>query len=187
MTERVRLLLAHGVDPDGLGYHPIYAARTAYELATLAGNVEIAELLAAAGAKVADIDPVDQLLSRCLAGDAVGTRAMVQASPELLPAAIRRAPATVARAVQTGRLGAVQLALELGFAVNARMSGEHRQTALHTAAEGGHVAIAELLVAAGADVGARDTSFDGTPLDWAEHLGQADVAHVLRARVPPAP
>lgn len=51
MIERVRLLLDHGVDPDGRGYHPAYGDRTAYQLAVAAGNREIADLLTQAGAR----------------------------------------------------------------------------------------------------------------------------------------
>ncbi|WP_020580347.1 ankyrin repeat domain-containing protein [Actinopolymorpha alba] len=56
MVDRVRLLLDHGVDPDGLGYHPIFGDRTAYQLAVGAGHHEIARLLADAGAATT-VDP----------------------------------------------------------------------------------------------------------------------------------
>jgi hypothetical protein len=45
-TERVRLLLDHGVDPDNRGYHPIYGDRSAAELAAAAGHDEIVGMLA---------------------------------------------------------------------------------------------------------------------------------------------
>lgn len=44
-TERVRLLLDHGVDPDNRGYHPIYGDRSAIELAAAAGHDDIVALL----------------------------------------------------------------------------------------------------------------------------------------------
>lgn len=56
MPARIRLLLRHGVDPDGLGYHPNFGNRTPYELAVLAGNRECAGLLADAGARTAGVD-----------------------------------------------------------------------------------------------------------------------------------
>jgi len=44
-TDRVRLLLDHGVDPQSRGYHPIYGDRTAAELAAAAGHDDIVALL----------------------------------------------------------------------------------------------------------------------------------------------
>jgi hypothetical protein len=40
-------------------------------------------------------------------------------------------------------------------------------TALHTAAYTGRADLVRLLIAAGADLEARDTAFDSTPLSWA--------------------
>jgi hypothetical protein len=45
-TDRVRLLLDHGVDPDSRGYHPIYGSRSAAELAAASGHDDIVALLA---------------------------------------------------------------------------------------------------------------------------------------------
>ena len=44
-TDRVRLLLDHGVHPDNRGYHPIYGDRSAAELAAAAGHDDIVALL----------------------------------------------------------------------------------------------------------------------------------------------
>ncbi len=53
-------------------------------------------------------------------------------------------------------------------------------TPLHAAAEHDDVDLARLLLAAGADPTRRDPDFDGTPLDWARHLGHDEVAKILR-------
>lgn len=45
-TDRVRLLLDHGVDPTTRGYHPIYGDRSAAQLAATAGHDDIVALLA---------------------------------------------------------------------------------------------------------------------------------------------
>jgi ankyrin repeat protein len=46
-ADRVRLLLAHGVDPAGMGTrHPIHAGRAAIDEAVLLGHREVVELLA---------------------------------------------------------------------------------------------------------------------------------------------
>jgi hypothetical protein len=48
-TARVATLLAHGVDPNTRGYHPILGDSTAYEIAVRNGHTAAAALLAGAG------------------------------------------------------------------------------------------------------------------------------------------
>ncbi|GAA3563737.1 hypothetical protein GCM10022222_54460 [Amycolatopsis ultiminotia] len=62
-TERVRLLLACGVDPDTPGYHPILGDRSAYEVAVGNGQEPVARLLADAGASSIRLDDVDRVVS----------------------------------------------------------------------------------------------------------------------------
>ncbi len=80
-TQRVALMLAHGVDPDGQGTrHPTLRGLRPIERARLAGAVRNAELVADAGAQPVQADRVDSVLAasargdraeveRCLAGD----------------------------------------------------------------------------------------------------------------------
>lgn len=58
-TERVRILLDHGVDPNTTGYHPIFGDQTAYELAVRNGHRPAARLLAQAGGRSERLDVVD--------------------------------------------------------------------------------------------------------------------------------
>jgi len=51
-----------------------------------------------------------------------------------------------------------------------RARDETGATALHVAAFHGHHAVADVLLAAGADVNARDGMYDATPLGWATHF-----------------
>lgn len=164
MLERVRLLLAHGVDPDGQGYHPNYGTRTPYQLALAAGNREIAQLLAEAGATTTGIEVAQEFLSACMAGDRPEAERLRAVDPSLPGRAIAAEPAAVAKAVDTGRLEAVRLLLDVGFDVNAGGT-----TALHEAAWRGDIPIAQLLLDRGADPHRRDHRFDGTPLGWAKH------------------
>ncbi len=53
-------------------------------------------------------------------------------------------------------------------------------TALHLAAQVGHLELVRLLTARGADPTIRDALHGGTPLGWAEHSGQRAVAEFLR-------
>ena len=60
LPSRVRLALAHGADPDRRARHPVFGGRTPYEGAVRNGNLEIAELLAAAGAGTDGVDPTER-------------------------------------------------------------------------------------------------------------------------------
>jgi ankyrin repeat protein len=61
--------------------------------------------------------------------------------------------------------------------VNAK--GAHNKTPLHWAAENGHKAVVELLLAHGADLSARD-HFNFTALDLALKAGHVESAELLR-------
>lgn len=63
----------------------------------------------------------------------------------------------------------------------ARVTDEHGKTPLHWAAEHNRLAIAAMLLDAGADVEA-ETSWGATPLDWAATMGSTKVADLLVAR-----
>jgi ankyrin repeat protein len=60
-----------------------------------------------------------------------------------------------------------------------------RTAALHEAASRGDVAMVELLLELGADPALRDTEFGATPLGWARHSRQDEVARFLADRTPP--
>jgi ankyrin repeat protein len=53
-------------------------------------------------------------------------------------------------------------------------------TALHLAAQCGHLAMARLFLETGADLTIADANYNSTPLGWAEHFGQHEVAELLR-------
>lgn len=63
----------------------------------------------------------------------------------------------------------------------ARRYGPHAATLLHLAVEHDRPDFAELALARGVDPALRDTSFDATALDWAEHFGHDALAARLRA------
>ncbi|MEP6798579.1 MAG: hypothetical protein ABI890_10540 [Lapillicoccus sp.] len=71
----------------------------------------------------------------------------------------------------------VRGAVEGGADVDARVRG---RTALHEAAFLGDVALTTALLEAGADPDLVDAEYGTTPLVWAEHFFQTDVADVLR-------
>ena len=162
-TDRVRLLLSHGVDPDAVS-----PEGRALPLAAAAGHRETVALLIDAGAAPVTLSPEDGLVAAVLAGDSGAV------DPAVLPAALAARPGLVAEAVDAG-VGP-ELAVRLGFDVSAPAGG---QTALHSAAWNGDLAAVRRLVELGADTQARDARFGGRPLEWARHAQHSEVAAYL--------
>src|SRR5205823_13533798 len=75
-VDRVRLLLDHGVDPNGRSHYRADDERSLYERAEAAGNREIAELLVAAGVEPRELDPVEQFVAACMRGDRAEVEAL---------------------------------------------------------------------------------------------------------------
>jgi len=166
-ADRVRLLLAHGVDPAGTGtQHPAQGGRTPIDEAALLGHVEIVDLLAAAGARPSG-DEVDQFVSICMAGDRARAADLRSAIRTLVERAVARRPDQLILAAERDSLPAVVLLIELGFDVNARS----RTAPLHAAAMHGNLEMLRLLLDHGADPNVRDREFVASPAGWAEHHG----------------
>jgi ankyrin repeat protein len=89
------------------------------------------------------------------------------------------AEAPVADAAMRGEVEAVRSLLRTGADVNAAQGDG--MTALHWAAESGHAELAEMLLYAGANVGAVTRLGDYTPLHLAARNGRAEVARLLVA------
>jgi hypothetical protein len=175
--DRVRLLVAHGVDPNTVGYHPILGDQTAYEVAVRNGHREIATLLADAGGHSARLDDVDALLSTALSGDGDEVRRRVEADPTLAERARNRRPEAMVVAAEHHGIAACEALLALGFDVNS--SGRDGCTPLHQAALDGNTELCRWLVAHGADRTLTDSRFDSPPKGWAEHGGHDDLAAEL--------
>ncbi|MBV9850282.1 MAG: GNAT family N-acetyltransferase [Armatimonadetes bacterium] len=60
-----------------------------------------------------------------------------------------------------------------------RRFGPGQITPLHEAAARGDVELARLLLAANPDLDIRDTQYNGTPLGWAHHLSQTEIAALI--------
>ncbi len=60
-----------------------------------------------------------------------------------------------------------------------RRHGEMGATPLHTAVERDDIALARVLLAARPDLSIEDTTFGGTPLGWAWHLGRDEVRTLI--------
>jgi peptide-methionine (S)-S-oxide reductase len=87
----------------------------------------------------------------------------------------------LAAAALNGKAKALARLLELGVEISAYSTGIHpHATALHHAVCSGSLEAVKILVEAGAKLDIRDKVYNGTPLDWAEHEGQPEIADYLR-------
>jgi ketosteroid isomerase-like protein len=182
-TDRVRRLLARGVDPDGREIeHPIYRGRSPVQEAALNGHMDIVSLLVDAGASW-DHDAVDELIANAMSGERPVVERLLAADPGLRQRAIERCPDQLVRAAEQNSYDAVAVLIELGFDVNARS----RTAPLHEAAMRGNLPVIRLLLDHGADPNIHDTGYDATPAGWAEHHGHPEAQQLLEALEQPAP
>jgi GNAT superfamily N-acetyltransferase len=177
--EMLRLLVAGGADLeasfDGSGQTP-------YALAVRAGQPELAELLASLGAR-RRVMPIDELVGACMAGDRTEAERLAAAHPDAVRL-LRTAEADLlVEAAEGGLRDAVELLLDLGVPVDTR--GLAGAPALEVAAD---AAIAELLVARGADASKRapvqPPRTGGPP--YAELAWAAEAAYLRHLATSPA-
>jgi ankyrin repeat protein len=168
----IALLLDRGADPSTPGPD----GRTPYQVAVRKGQAELAGLLAQHGAR-ADLTPADRFLSACRQGSRAEAEQILAADPGLLARLTAEDHRALIEAADHGHAEAVRLMLDLGFPPDIHASHEgDGATPLHAAAAAGSVAAVRLLLERGADIEARDTTWDSTPMEWAivgsgMHLG----------------
>jgi ankyrin repeat protein len=156
----LELMLDHHADPNDGGPD----GRTRSRRATARGRTDLVELLRRHGA-ADDATGVDRFLAACVHGDRTEAERQLDSDPGLLARLEDDERAALVRAAGSGDVQAVELMLDLGFPLESR--GDDGGTALHAAAYAGSAATARLLLGRGADVEARDTTWDSTPLGWA--------------------
>jgi ankyrin repeat protein len=160
--ELTGLLLEYGAAPVVPGPD----GRTLYQQAIRTGQDQVADLLARHGASTA-LSPADEFLAACRRADRPAATAVLAAHPGLpgrLTAADHQA---LTDAAGHGHPEAVRLMLDLGFPPGTRSENDDGATALHLAAAAGSPGTVRLLLDRGADIEARDTTWDSTPLEWA--------------------
>ncbi|HTF07869.1 MAG TPA: ankyrin repeat domain-containing protein [Asanoa sp.] len=182
MTDRVRLLTAHGVDVTS----PFDDGPTPAALALTCGYPEI---VAALGVPAPELAPPDAFVAAALAADHAACSRLRVAHPSVVADLRAARPGLAVWAAAHGRPGAVALLLDAGWPVDALgrtdvPQDDPWQTALHAAAEAGDVALARELLARGADSGVRDARFGATPGDWARYFDQPAVAALLTPSEP---
>ncbi|MDN5931044.1 MAG: ankyrin repeat domain-containing protein [Pseudonocardia sp.] len=180
LVARVQLLAGHGADLRApLSGRYGVARRPPYVVALTSGRFAVAELLERLGA-AEPLEPEERVVAAVLAGD----RAV---DPDALARARAARPGLVVWASVAAGSDAVRLAVDLGWDVDALArtdvpSDQEWETALHRAAHTGNAELVRLLLDLGADPDVRDARFDGTPADWAEHGGHAELVSFLRGR-----
>lgn len=125
----------------------------------------------------------DEAVSWAARCDAVAAITWLAARGASLDADVYRGTPLIWAAAK-GRVRAVRRLLELGAGVDVRGTfGGPRHgvgtTALHHAAESGHVEVIEVLLAAGANPTIEDEVYGATPAGWAEHNGQTAARDLL--------
>ena len=179
MTERVRLLVEHGVDVTA----PLDGV-TVTSMAATTGHADLVDYLVAHGAPPLDLPPAEAFVAAALAADRARLGRLLADNPGLATEMRTARPALITWAAACGNPAAVEILAELGFDVNAKgrtdvPSDQPWQTALHKAAEDGNVELARTLLRLGADPDIRDQRFDSTPLGWARHFGQQAIIELL--------
>lgn len=101
--------------------------------------------------------------------------------PDMLAADPSCCQSALAQAVINARPEAARLCLQAGADPNAFMPVHAHSRPLHQAALNGDLETMKVLVAHGACTDVRDTLWEGTPLGWARHAGQAAAAAWLEA------
>jgi ankyrin repeat protein len=175
-AQRVELLLAHGVDPDGEGTrHPALRGRRPIERAIEHGAQRNIDLLRAAGAQMPVTDAVDDLLALAARGDREAVDRELARDAGLAIRLIERQPRALIDAAERGNIAGVEALARVGYDVNLRDG----HTALHLAAYDGNREVCEQLIALGADPTIRDTSFDAPAAGWAHHAHHDELADWL--------
>ena len=166
-SELAELLLDYGAAWEGSGSKWQSALMTALAF----GYLKTAQTLARRGA------PITTLAA------AAGLGRLAEVT-RLYPAAdAHERQVALALAAQHGHTGVVKFLLAAGEDPNRyNPDGFHaHSTPLHQAVCAGHGETVRLLVERGARLDLRDTVFQGTPLGWALHCKQREIAEYLRA------
>ena len=171
-------ILSHGASPNvAPPRDPRMSKCSLYEDALRSGSTQMAELLLRFGATPSTLQPdgEDAFVAACLRLDREMAETLAVRYPDYL-----RSPTAMFAAAERDRADVVELLLALGMSPDVQDATGQR--GLHVAAYGNAEHVVALLVARGADVNARETSWGNTPLGAAVYA-QAHRAIELLAPV----
>ena len=195
MVDAARVMIARGVDQADLDY-ALGLIMTSSPAREQGLQIPLLQLLMQAGATAS----AQAVLSTLAHREIAAVEAMLAAGHPLsatIAAGLGRTddlarllPAATAGEIQDAlgvavinrRTQAARLLLDAGADVNAFLPVHAHSTPLHQAALDGELALMELLVARGARLDTRDTLWEGTPLAWARHSGNAAAVAWLEER-----
>jgi ankyrin repeat protein len=170
-------MLTHGADPNTPpGRLWAVPQRSLYEDAVLRGHREMAELLVRFGATPVppQREPIEDFIDACLQRDRGRIQAILTRHPEFL--ADHR---PMFEAVRRDREDVVELLLELGVSPDVENAAGGRARPLHAAAAHAAERCAKLLIARGADVDWRESSYGAIPLGFASYYQHTRLIDLL--------
>jgi ankyrin repeat protein len=153
----VEALLAAGADPRAIDPEGVSALRRAVR----AGRLDTAARLRHLGATAEGTD-VDRFLGACLNADRHTADQLLAEHPDLRDRLSGEDRAVIVDAAASRPAETIALMLDLGFSTYDR--NDFGEVPLHSAAYAGNAEVVRMLLKRGADVDARDTRFDATPL-----------------------
>ena len=169
-------LLAHGANPNAAPARDMrLPKRSLYEFALLEDLPAMTELLARHGATrsaPALTRDDERFLDACFRLDREAARRSLLVHPEYV-----HSPAVLFEAAKRDRPDVLALMLDLGFSLETSDSTGKR--ALHTAAANNALHAAEFLVARGAEIDPRESTYNGTPIGWAAHGDKTEMVMFL--------
>jgi len=167
--KRAAWLLERGADAGTTHWQ---TGSSLHALAQLSGYRELAALLESHGARPARLTGLDALIAAAMAHDEPLVRALFAKTPELIAS-----PLPLLTAAAHADAAATELLLTLG--ADPRGVDGDGISPLHRAVQHGSWAVAERLIAAGAEIDLREKKWKGTPLGWALALKQPHMADRL--------
>jgi ankyrin repeat protein len=179
-VKAVAALVDHGADIHALRQD----GRSAYAMAFVSGQAEVAAFLAERGAKT-ELSPLDQFVGACAHADPAELDRLLSTPPPNLPLSGNHR--LLSDLAAEHRTSAVRGLLAAGMPVDAR--GEWGGTALHWACWKGYADLVELLIEHGAPLETEDHEFHAPPSGWMHHgtinccQGDGNYARVARLLV----
>ena len=166
---RARWLLDHGADANTTH---AYTKQSLHKLAQLSGFDDMTSLLEAHGVAPVALTGLEALIAAAQRHDEPAARALIAENPQLI-----RVSHPLLAAAAHNNVEAAALLLRCG--ADPRGVDHDGISALHRAVQADAPAIADLLIAAGAEIDLRERKWVGTPLTWALVLGRPDMARKL--------